>query len=138
MKNAPFHMSLPCLSISKTKDFYVDVIGAELGRHSSRWLDINLFGNQITFTKAGNFNFTFKTYKFEDTVLPSFHFGVVVDKAPWNKLHAQLTKSEYELTTEVVFLKNKIGEHRSFFIQDPNGHMLEFKCFKRQKEMFLS
>lgn len=138
MKNAPFHLSLPCLSISKTEDFYVDVIGARLGRHSSRWLDIDLFGNQITFTKAGNFNFSFKTYKFEDTVLPAFHFGIIVDKDTWDQLYAKLVLSEYELTTEVVFLKDRTGEHHSFFIQDPNGHMVEFKSFRKQEEMFLS
>lgn len=137
MKNAPFHMSLPCLSISKTADFYIGLIGAELGRNSSRWLDINLFGNQVTFTKAGNFNFAFKTYKFEETVLPSFHFGVIVDEITWNQLHTKLIKSQYGLITEVVFLKDKVGEHKSFFIQDPNGHMVEFKCFKKQQEVFV-
>ena len=138
MKQAPFHLSLPCLSISKTEDFYVDVVGARLGRHSSRWLDIDLFGNQITFTKAGSFNFAFKTYKFEDTVLPAFHFGIIVEKDIWDQLYGKLTRSEYELTTEVVFLKDRIGEHRSFFIQDPNGHTVEFKCFREQGEMFSS
>ena len=138
MKNAPFHLSLPCLSISKTEDFYVDVIGARLGRHSSRWLDVDLFGNQITFTKAGSFNFAFKTYKFEDTVLPAFHFGIIVDKGTWDELYAKLARSEYELTTEVVFLKDRTGEHHSFFIQDPNGHTVEFKSFREQEEMFLS
>ncbi|MCM4167519.1 Metallothiol transferase FosB [Arenibacter antarcticus] len=137
MKNVPFHMSLPCLSISKTEDFYVNMIGAEIGRHSPRWLDVNLFGNQITFTKAGSFNFTFKTYKFENTVLPSFHFGIIVDKSTWEGLYAKLAKSEFDVMAEVVFLKDRKGEHKSFFIQDPNGHTLEFKCFKKQKEMFL-
>lgn len=138
MKNAPFHLSLPCLSISKTEDFYVNVIGARLGRHSSRWLDIDLFGNQITFTRAGDFNFAFKTYKFENTVLPAFHFGIIVDKETWDQLHNKLVQSEYELSTEVVFLKDCKGEHHSFFIQDPNGHMVEFKSFRKQEEMFQS
>ncbi len=129
-------MSLPCTSISKTEDFYVDVIGAGLGRHSSRWLDINLFGNQITFTKSGDFNFSYRSYKFEDSVLPAFHFGVIVDRKIWQTLYQRLMASEYEITTEVTFLKDKVGEHVSFFIQDPNGHMVEFKSFENEKEMF--
>jgi extradiol dioxygenase family protein len=40
------------------------------------------------------------------------------------------------LTTEVTFLKDKTGEHRSFFILDPNGHSLEFKTFTDPNEMF--
>lgn len=131
-------MSLPCTSISKTHDFYIDVIGANLGRHSSRWLDIDLFGNQITFTKAGEFNFTYRSYKFEDSVLPAFHFGVIIDRVTWNGVYQKLISSQYEITTEVTFLVGKTGEHVSFFIQDPNGHMVEFKSFKNANEMFNS
>lgn len=136
MKTARFHLSLPCSSISKTEDFYIDVIGAGLGRHTSRWLDVDLFGNQITFTKSGEFNFAYRSYKFEDAVLPSFHFGIIVDRGTWDTIHHRLLASEYEITTEVTFLKDKTGEHVSFFIQDPNGHMVEFKSFREQREMF--
>lgn len=136
MKKAPFHISLPCTSISKTKDFYVDVIGAGLGRNTSRWLDVDLFGNQITFTKSGEFNFAYRSYKFEHSVLPAFHFGVIVDHETWERIYHKLMASEYEITTEVTFLQGKTGEHVSFFIQDPNGHMVEFKSFRNQKEMF--
>ncbi len=136
MEHAPFHMSLPCYSITKTKAFYVDIIGAEVGRNSSRWIDINLFGNQITFTKSGEFNFVFRAYKFGDTVLPSFHFGVIVDEQTWESMYKKLNTSQFDITTEVTFLKDKIGEHRSFFVQDPNGHSLEFKTFAKQSEMF--
>tara|TARA_R110002167_G_scaffold163242_6_gene359974 strand:+ start:4124 stop:4540 length:417 start_codon:yes stop_codon:yes gene_type:complete len=136
MKKAPFHLSLPCLSISKTENFYVDVIGADLGRHSSRWLDVDLFGNQITFTKSGAFDFTYRSYKFEEAVLPAFHFGVIVDRETWDRLYHKLTASEYELTTEATFLKDKVGEHVSFFVKDPNGYILEFKSFLKTKEIF--
>ena len=136
MTKAPFHISLPCKSISKTREFYSAVLGSELGRNSHQWVDIDLFGNQITFTKAGHFDFTFKSYKFEETVLPSFHFGVIVDRETWNSLYHKLRASEYEITASVTFLKEKPGEHESFFIADPNGYSIEFKSFKNQDEMF--
>ena len=129
-------MALPCRSISITRDFYVDTLGAEMGRHTSHWLDIDLFGNQITFTKTGPFDFNYKSYKFEDTVLPSFHFGIIVDKETWVSLYANLSNSNYEVTSEVVFLKQKKGEHRSFFVEDPNGYRVEFKCFNQPKDIF--
>jgi extradiol dioxygenase family protein len=137
MKTLPFHLALPCRSISVTRDFYVDILGAEMGRRTTQWLDINLFGNQITFTKSGPFNFNFKSYKFEDTVLPSFHFGIIIDKETWLSLYANLSNSEYEVTQEVVFLKDKKGEHRSFFVEDPKGYRVEFKCFNQQKHVFV-
>lgn len=129
-------MSLPCTSISKTEDFYINVIGAKLGRHSFRWLDVNLFGNQITFTKSGDFNFAYRSYKFEESVLPAFHFGVIVDHDNWDELYERLSASKYDITSETTFLKDRVGEHISFFIQDPNGYTVEFKSFRDQKEMF--
>ena len=119
-----------------TRDFYIDTLGAEPGRHTQHWLDINLFGNQITFTRAGEYDFNYKSYKFEDSVLPSFHFGIIVDKDTWLSLYASLNESRYEVTPEVIFLKDRKGEHRSFFVLDPNGYKVEFKCFSREKDIF--
>lgn len=51
-----FHLSLPCTNAEETKRFYIETVGAVLGRHSNNWVDINLFGHQITFTQAAKFN----------------------------------------------------------------------------------
>lgn len=132
----PFHLSLPCRSITETRKFYVDIIGAIEGRATSGWIDIDLFGNQITFTKSGVYNFDYRSYKFEDAVLPSFHFGVIVGDALWETMHERLKRSGLELTPDYTFLKDKPGEHKSFFITDPNGHTVEFKCFTNAGDIF--
>ncbi len=131
-----FHLALPCNSITSTKHFYVDILGAQLGRSTQQWVDVDLFGHQITFTKSGNFQFDYRSYKFEDEVLPSFHFGVILEKAIWQDVYRRLQASNHEITTEVVFLKNKVGEHVSFFIQDPNNYTVEFKTFTNGQEVF--
>lgn len=131
-----FHMSLPCRSIKDTKSFYVDSIGASLGRHTQSWVDINLFGHQITFTKAGKFDFNNPNYVFEGHILPSFHFGVIVDSIAWKKIYNNLKDAGLELVAKATFLEGKMGQHSSFFIQDPNGYMLEFKSFKKPNEAF--
>lgn len=137
MKNvSPFHLSLPCKSIGKTKDFYVKVIGVRLGRNTTQWVDVDLFGNQITFTKSGEFNFISKPYKLDDHILPSFHFGVIVDKKTWEMLYAKINTTMKESIPAFTFLKDKKGEHTSFFITDPNGHTLEFKTFVNNKATF--
>ena len=134
--SASFHMSLPCLSVKTTKGFYVNNIGASLGRHTQNWVDINLFGHQLTFIKAEKFNFNSPNYVFEGKILPSFHFGVIVDTNTWDEVHQKLNQSKLELVTETTFLKDKMGEHRSFFINDPNEYMLEFKTFKISTDIF--
>ena len=131
-----FHMSLPCLSVKETQDFYINNIGASAGRTSENWVDINLFGHQITFIKAEKFNFNSPNYVFEGKILPSFHFGVIVDVDNWKKIYTKLTKQKLEVVTKTTFLKDKTGEHLSFFIKDPNDYMLEFKSFTEPKDMF--
>ncbi|WP_445958096.1 VOC family protein [Yeosuana sp.] len=134
--NTPFHMSLPCISIKETKSFYVDSIGATYGRNNQNWIDINLFGHQITFIKAKKFNFNNPNYIFEGKILPSFHFGVIVDVDTLKKVYAKLEALKLDLVSESTFLKGQMGEHTSFFIKDPNGYMLEFKSFKAKDTIF--
>lgn len=134
--HTPFHLALPCNSITNTRKFYIETLGAKEGRNSNKWLDINLFGHQLTFTKAGNFDFNFKSYKLNDQILPSFHFGVIVDIDTWGKAYANLLAKDFEITTKSTFLENKTGEHVSFFVTDPNGYKVEFKSFKIAEEIF--
>ena len=131
-----FHVSLPCLSVKATKNFYTNSIGATLGRAAQTWVDINLFGHQLTFIKAEKFNFNSPNYVFEGNILPSFHFGIIVDEATWNGIYDKLNKSNLEVVKKTIFLKDKPGEHSSFFIKDPNDYLLEFKNFKHAEDMF--
>ena len=133
---ALFHLSLPCSSIKATKEFYVNLLGASMGRHAQNWVDINLFGNQITFTKAGKFDFIYPSYTFEGTILPAFHFGVIMEKETWQTVLDRLKSKQASLLAESVFLKEKTGEHHSFFIKDPNGYTVEFKCFAKTDSIF--
>lgn len=135
---AKFHLALPCKNIDKTREFYTQVLGMSLGRQSNKWLDVNLFNNQLTFTEPGSFSFKFKNYKLEDTVLPSFHFGVIVKIETWGKLYKKLLQLNQEVTTETTFMEYKVGEHSSFFVKDPNGYIIEFKSFKSDDEVFAS
>ena len=135
---AAFHLALPCDDIAKTKKFYVDMLGATQGRYTDTWLDIDFYGNQLTFTNAGSFNFDFKNYRLSGQILPSFHFGVIVDAETWGKLYTKLFSMNVEVTTEVTFLENKAGEHISFFVTDPDGYIVEFKSFKNESEIFVN
>lgn len=133
-----FHLSLPCHNLIETKKFYVDILGADFGRSANNWVDINLFGHQITFTQVGKFDFTNPNYIFEGKLLSSFHFGIILDIDSWSKIYSNLSKENFELTTQATFLRNKPGEHLSFFIKDPSGYMLEFKSFRDINEIFES
>ncbi|MCK0131961.1 bleomycin resistance protein [Flavobacteriaceae bacterium F08102] len=134
----PFHLSLPCLRIDKTKRFYLNDLCADAGRQSENWIDINLYGNQITFVNVKKFNFNNPNYVFEGKILPTFHFGVILNVKTWGELYADLNAKNLDLVTQATFLKNKDGEHLSFFIKDPNDYLIEFKSFKNDSGVFSS
>lgn len=133
-----FHLALPCLSINKTRAFYHDLLGAPIGRSSVKWLDVNFYNHQITFTESGPFIFESRSYSFNGQVLPSFHFGVILEQEEWKRVLNLLKSNGIEILSEVVFLKDKTGEHHSYFVKDPNGFTVEFKCFTESKEVFKS
>lgn len=131
-----FHLALPCVSINKTRLFYEGILGAQIGRSAVKWADINLFDHQITFTECGPFKFDSKSYSFNGDILPSFHFGVILDKAEWENVRQRLISKNVPIVSQVKFLENKTGEHESFFVKDPNDYTVEFKCFSRASDVF--
>jgi len=131
-----FHLALPCINIEKTKKFYLNILNAELGRTSFNWFDINFYGTQITFTDTGDFNFEYESYNLGKDMLPTFHFGVIIDFELWEQLFKKLNAKDVKITAEAIFFEKKVGEHLSFFITDPNEYTIEFKSFKNYGEVF--
>lgn len=75
---------------------------------------------------------------FEGKILPSFHFGIIVDAKTCQDIYSKLKEQRLDLVTESTFLEGKVGEHSSFFVKDPNDYMLEFKSFKNSTDVFNS
>ncbi|CAM1342072.1 VOC family protein [Tenacibaculum aestuarii] len=135
--NPTFHMSLPCLSIEETIKFYTDELGFSVGRATNEWVDINLFNNQLTFVLVDQFKFDYPNYQFENHALPTFHFGVIVSSDVWEEMYDRVNYWLSDHSVKKTFLKDKHGEHVSFFIKDPNGYTLELKTFIEDDEMFM-
>ena len=132
----PFHISLPCRHIDATRKFYTHILGAKVGRSAQNWIDIDLHGHQLTFTNSGKFHFDYPKYSFEKTILPSFHFGVLLPEEIWQPLYDKMKSEEFVYIDETSFLQGKSGEHKSFFLRDPNGYIIEFKCFSNLETIF--
>ncbi|QNJ97136.1 VOC family protein [Constantimarinum furrinae] len=131
-----FHISLPCMHIEATEKFYTQILGAAKGRSAKNWVDINLFDHQLTFTKSGKFKFDYPSYTFENTVLPSFHFGILLPDSTWNTLYKKMHAENFLYIDKTSFLTGSKGAHKSFFLRDPNGYIIEFKCFKDAGAVF--
>jgi len=131
-----FHLSLPCMDATATRKFYRKELGFTIGRKSYRWFDVNIFGNQITFTEDDGANVSGAKYEFDTAMLPTFHFGIILDDETWLSQYNKFKDKDYFTIGVTKFLSEKIGAHKSFFVIDNNGYFLEFKNFYDHEEIF--
>jgi len=78
-----FHVSIPVSELAPAKRFYVEVLGARTGRENDEWLDVLLWGHQITLQRR------------PEEVLPleregKRHFGVILPWAEWEHEAARI------------------------------------------------
>jgi extradiol dioxygenase family protein len=133
---ARFHLSLPIEELIETRRFYEQTLGFEIGRFGPKWFDVNMYGTQLTFVQLRGFQINNQNYSFDGNMLPAFHFGLVLDKAEWIKQLEILKCSDCFLHDPIVFMKNIKGQHRSFFVKDPNNYIIEYKYFEKTSEIF--
>lgn len=124
MNRAIFHLSLPVRDLDETRQFYCAVLGASPGRATAEWIDLILFGHQLTFHQRP-----------EQLVAPEAqgvqHFGAIVPWAQWVALGAAVVASGYPtLTPPTVFAEGTALEHGKLLLRDPSGHLLEFKAYR--------
>lgn len=119
-----FHLSLPVNDLAETEAFYCSRLGAVRGRSTADWIDLFVFGHQVTFHQRP-----------EETVPIAAqgvqHFGAILPWPAWQELCAGLEASGYPLQLRpTVFAEGTETEHGKVVLRDPNGHMLEFKAYR--------
>lgn len=124
MSRAVFHLSLPVRDIEQTRAFYCGVLGAVPGRATPEWIDLIVFGHQVTFHER------------PDQVLPPEaqgvqHFGAILSWDDWEALCARTTVSGYPLPVPPAIIRQgSLEEHGKLVLRDPSGHLLEFKAYR--------
>ena len=126
-----FHLAFPVHDLKEAKIFYVEGLGCKLGRESSNALILDLKGHQIVAHLV-------------DEALPPpkgiypRHFGLVFKKLEdWEALlhQAQGRKLCFYQEPRVRFPDSPL-EHRTFFLQDPSGNLMELKHYKFPSAIF--
>lgn len=119
-----FHLSIPVSDLAPAKDFYTSVLGAEVGRENPDWLDILLWGHQITLQHK------------PAEVLPierqgKRHFGVILPWAEWETQAARIRAKGFPFLSEPeVLLKGTPEEQAKFYLSDPSNNVIEVKAYK--------
>lgn len=119
-----FHLSIPVADLAVAKGFYVGVLGATVGRENDTWLDVLLWGHQITLQCQPS------------EVMPleqqgKRHFGVVL---PWDTwaLEAERVRATGTpfLGEPKVLLGGTAEEQAKFHLADPSNNIIEVKAYR--------
>ena len=125
MKNRHiFHLSIPVGDLAAAKRFYIEVLEAEIGRENAQWLDILLWGHQITLQKR------------PEEILPlqqqgTRHFGVTLPWEEWERNMQRIRALGVGFLSEpTVLLKGSPQEQAKFYLADPSNNVIEVKAYR--------
>jgi extradiol dioxygenase family protein len=136
MESRAFHHAFLVRDIEETRRFYVDVLGCREGRSTATWIDLDLFGNQLS-AHLGTPPPPANVGHVDGIVVPLPHFGAVVSFEDYDRLAARLAAAGVTfIVTPRVRYPGQPGEQGTFFFLDPSGNALEFKAFRNPEEMF--
>jgi extradiol dioxygenase family protein len=137
-KNYPrFHLAFPVTDLAQARRFYGDFLGCAEGRSSDDWVDFDFFGHQIVAHKVDASAIRDATSLVDGKQVPVRHFGVVTDRATWDRLAARFREANTEFIIEpYVRFAGQPGEQATMFFLDPFGNALEFKAFADVNQLF--
>jgi uncharacterized protein len=130
MPTTLFHLAFPVQNLADTKAFYIDGLGCIPGRESPQALILNLYGTQLVAHISPE-------APPQKGIYPR-HFGVVFTAlADWQALHDRAADRNlpFYQAARCRFPGLPL-EHRTFFLQDPFGNLLEFKYYQNPEAVF--
>lgn len=137
MTTPVFHLAIPVDDLATAEAFYGELFGCARGRRSETWIDFNFFGHQLVTHLAPEECGRAVTGDVDGKKVPVKHFGVVLNPDDWERLAGRLTEAGVEFIIEPgIRFKGEPGEQGTFFLLDPAGNALEFKCFKDMGQLF--
>lgn len=144
-----FHLSFFVPNLNLAKQFYIDVLGGEMGRVSNskisnepsetpQWIDINFFGHQLSLHESSDKTCSSEqTGKVDNVAVPMPHFGAILPEALWHDTAARLQQHNvnFVIPPQTRFA-GQTGEQHTLFFSDPFGHHIELKAYRNEHEIF--
>ncbi len=133
----PFHLAIAVDDLAAADGFYHGLLGCRHGRRSDKWIDYDFFGHQLVAHLSPGDCAAARTNVVDGEDVPVRHFGVVLSPADWRALseRLKLAGAGFIIEPDIRF-KGEPGEQGTFFIRDPAGNALEFKCFEDMGQLF--
>lgn len=119
-----FHLAFPIGDIAIAKHYYVDGLGCNLGRESKQSVILGLQGHQLVGHVSSADD------EPQQGIYPR-HFGLVFEtEAEWEALRDRASSQNLPFYQQPKHrFPGELLEHRTFFLQDPFGNLLEFKFY---------
>jgi extradiol dioxygenase family protein len=119
-----FHLSIPVAELGPAKRFYVETLGATAGRESEDWLDVIVWGHQITLQRRPA-----ETRALHEQ--GKRHFGVVLSWQEWESEVRRLKALGTRFLGEPeVLLVGTAQEQAKFYLSDPSHNVIEVKTYR--------
>ncbi|NWG92929.1 MAG: VOC family protein [Parvularculaceae bacterium] len=133
----PFHLAIAVDDLAKADAFYHGLLGCPHGRRSDQWIDYDFFGHQLVAHLSPADCAAARTNVVDGHDVPARHFGVVMAPKDWRRLAEKLQKAgaDFIIKPDIRF-RGEPGEQGTFFVRDPAGNALEFKCFEDMAQLF--
>ncbi|MDB9743529.1 VOC family protein [Pelagibacteraceae bacterium] len=127
----PFHLALPAGDIDSTLKFYTEILGCKIGnREKGKWVDIDFWGNELTLHQT-KMKLPRERHDVDMGNVPIPHFGVHLDKDIFNRIKSSLKSNNISFIDKpYTRFEGTKFEQNTFFIEDPNGNVLELKTFE--------
>ncbi|MCB9179722.1 MAG: VOC family protein [Flavobacteriales bacterium] len=136
MLQGRFHIAFATVDLKRMKALYGGILGCTEGRSAENWVDYDFFGHQLTIQQVPRIKRAERTYNPQSNI-PSDHFGIVLEWADWQRMRDKLRKVGVRFLVEPqLVMKGQVGEQMSLFIEDPDGHAVEFKAFENARDLF--
>ena len=135
--SATFHFAVPAGDLAATEQFYVEILGCETGnREEGRWVDINFWGNELTLHQSVEALPSVRhDVDMGNVAVP--HFGAHLTESDFQQLKQRIQSSSFDYLDEPYrrFVGTQL-EQETFFVQDPNGNILEMKTMVNPEVLF--
>ena len=126
-----FHLALPAGNLEKAEHFYTKILGCKTGnKEDGKWVDIDFWGNELTLHQT-KMKLPIERHDVDMGKVPVPHFGVHLERKIFEKIKSNLEENKIKyIDKPYTRFKGTKFEQNTFFIEDPNGNILELKTFE--------
>lgn len=131
------HLAIPAGNLNLAKKFYCDLLGCKAGNsEEGRWVDIDFWGNELTLHQSDE-RLPKVRHDVDMGAVAVPHFGIHLSEPEFQALKKRIESAGLGYLDKPYrrFVGNEF-EQETFFIEDPNGNVLEMKTMVNPTKLF--